>query len=217
MTPQRYQKIRSVLERRQPDLTLITDEVHKGQNLAALRRTCDALGVGNMHAVIPAGTPNKRHAGIAAGTHKWVQLHKHENMTDAANYVRSQGMAIVATSLDPQAIEFQEFDFTRPVAIVMGAEREGISHTTQEMADYQIRIPMLGMVESFNVSVAFALVLMEACRQRRAAGLYDQPRLPESEIERLTFEWSYPKLKHLYQQRHLPYPALDENGQIIQD
>ncbi len=215
MTPERYRTLVRVLEQRQPDLTLITDEVHKGRNLAALRRTCDALGVGDMHCVIAQGEEQKRFAGTTAGSHKYVQLHRYTSIEQAVDLVRSQGMAVVAADLGDNAIDFQQFDFTRPVALMMGAEREGLSGKARQLADHRVRIPMLGMVESFNVSVAFALLLMEASRQRRAAGLYDQPRLPPEQIRDKLFEWGYPKLARYYRGKGLPYPPLDEEGQLI--
>lgn len=215
MTPERYRTICRVLERRQPDLTLITDEVHKGRNLAALRRTCDALGVGEMHCVIPRGDAQKRYAGTTAGSHKYVQMHRHESIKDAIGAVRAAGMSVVAADLAEDAIDFHQFDFTQPVALMMGAEREGLSQNARALADHRVRIPMLGMVESFNVSVAFALLLMEASRQRRDAGMYDQPRLPPETIRKLLFEWGYPKLARYYRWKKLPHPPLDEKGQLI--
>lgn len=215
MTPERYRTILSVLNRRQPDLTLITDEVHKGRNLAALRRTCDALGVGEMHCVIPAGTEQKRFAGITAGSHKYVRLIRHETIGDAVGRIKASGMVVVAADLSDDAIDFHQFDFTQPCALMMGAECEGLSETGKQLADHRVRIPMQGMVESFNVSVAFALLLMEASRQRKLAGLYDQPRLPAEQIRKQVFEWGYPKLARYYQGKKLPYPELDEEGQII--
>lgn len=80
MTPERYSKFRRVLERRQPDLTVIADQLHKGRNMAAIRRTCDAMGVPEMHAVIPKGFKQKSFAGTTQGTHKWVNLIKHHSL-----------------------------------------------------------------------------------------------------------------------------------------
>ena len=217
MTPERYHKIRQTLARRQPDLTLITDQVQKGQNLAAMRRTCDAFAVGEIHAVIPEGQKNKRYAGINAGTHKRVKLQRHQSISEAVSEVKRRGMKVVAADIGEAAIDYQNYDFTQPLAILMGAEELGLSRQARELADDVIYIPMLGLVESLNVSVAFALILSEACRQRRALGMFDRPRLASEEIDRLTFEWGYPQLKNYYTGKGLPYPALDEDGQIIED
>ena len=216
MTPERYHKIRQMLCQRQPDLTLITDEVEKGRNIAAMRRTCDAFAVGEMHAVVKDDYEPRRHAGITVGAHKRVRLFHHKNMAEPVAQLKSKGMKFVAAHLCDSAIDYQEYDFTQPTAILMGSELFGVSEETQKYVDEFIYIPMRGLVESLNVSVAFALILSEACRQRQAAGMFDSPQLAQEEIDRLIFEWGYPKLKPYYQGKGLAYPPLDDQGQIIE-
>ncbi|MBT5331145.1 MAG: tRNA (guanosine(18)-2'-O)-methyltransferase TrmH [Porticoccaceae bacterium] len=215
MTPERYHKIRKTLERRQPDLTLLADQVRKGRNLAAMRRTCDAFAVGEMHAVIPEEEGIKRYAGISAGTNKRVQTIHHKKVDEAVAELQGRGMRIAVADMTEQAVSYQDFDFTQPTAILMGSEELGVSPEAKALADDFIYIPMMGLVESLNVSVAFALILSEACRQRESAGMFDQPRLPMDEIDRLAFEWGYPKLKNYYLGKKMAYPELDEEGQII--
>jgi tRNA (guanosine-2'-O-)-methyltransferase len=224
MTPERYHKIRQTLEKRQPDLTLLCDQVQKGRNLAAMRRTCDAFAVGEIHAVIaqekaqqPEQKQQKRFAGINAGTHKRVRLTRHSSIEAAVSELQDQGMRVVAADLNEKAVDYRSYDFTQPVAILMGSEELGVSEAARDLADDFIQIPMLGLVESLNVSVAFALILSEACRQRETKGMFDQPRLPAEQIDRLAFEWGYPKLKGYYAGKGLAYPPLDEEGQIIED
>ena len=216
MTPERYHKIRHILEQRQPDLTLITDQVEKGRNIAAMRRTCDAFAVGEMHAIVTEGYQPRRHAGITAGTHKRVKLNHHRSISEPAAALKTRGIKLVAAHLCDQAIDYAQYDFTQPTAIVMGSELFGVCEESMQEVDSYIYIPMRGLVESLNVSVAFALILSEACRQRQGAGMFDTPRLSEEEMQRLIFEWGYPKLKPYYQAKGLPYPALDSNGQIIE-
>lgn len=215
MTPERYQKILAVLSKRQPDLTVIVDRLHIGRNLAAIRRSCDAMGVGVLHAVVPEGFQQKRFAGTTMGTHKWVELKRHSSSSEAISLVKSQGMRVLAADVGPQAIDYREIDLTAPTAIIMGAELDGIHDDTASLVDGFFSIPMIGMVESFNVSVACALLLSEAIRQRELAGMLAQPRLSNDEIARLAFEWGYPKLKRYYQWKGLEYPPLDEEGKLI--
>lgn len=215
MTPQRYRKFRAVLEKRQPDLTVIADCVHKGRNIAAIRRTCDAMGVPKMHAVIPEGFQQKRFAGTTQGTHKWVELQKHRSLESCLDAVKKQDMQLCVADLSAESIDFREVDFTRPTAILMGAEIAGPSEPAKASADIHFHVPMLGLVESLNVSVACALILAEAIRQRQEKGMLDTPSLPESEIKRLAFEWGYPKLKRYYQWKQLPYPKIDDEGQLV--
>ena len=216
VTPKRYQKILSVLYKRQADLTVVVDRLHIGRNLAAIRRTCDAMGVGTLHAVVPEGFQQKRFAGTTMGSHKWVELCRHRTTLEAFSVIREEGMQILAADVSASALDYRSVDFTRPTAIIMGAEVDGVSQEAQAMADGFLSLPMLGMVESFNVSVACALVLSEAMRQRREKGMLDEPSLPKEEIDRLAFEWGYPKLKRYYQGKKLPYPALDHEGQLIE-
>lgn len=215
MTPERYKKILSVLERRQADLTVVVDRLHIGRNLAAIRRTCDALGVGVLHAVVPEGFQQKRFAGTTMGSHKWVELKRHRSASAAISDMRANGMQVLAADVGARAQDYRTLDFTQPTAILMGAEVDGLSEEASDMADGFFSVPMLGMVESFNVSVACALILSEAMRQRAEKGLLEKPSLPRDEIARLAFEWGYPKLKRYYQGKGLPYPSLDEYGQIV--
>lgn len=216
MTPERYQKFRRVLEKRQPDLTVIADQIHKGRNMAAIRRTCDAMGVPEMHAVVPEGFKQKRFAGTTQGTHKWVNLVKHRTLGTCIELVRSRSMQLCVADLSEDSIDYRQVDFTRPTAILMGAEIDGVSEAAMEVADIHFQVPMLGLVESLNVSVACALLLSEAIRQRQVAGMLDQPRLTEEEMKSIAFEWGYPKLKRYYQWKKLPYPEIDDQGQLIE-
>jgi len=217
MTPERYQKILSVLCKRQVDLTVVVDRLHIGRNLAAIRRSCDALGVGTIHAVVPEGFQQKRFAGTTMGSHKWVELKRHRSASEAISVVRAQGMQVLAADVGERTLDYRCVDFTRPTAILMGAEVDGVSEEAEGMVDGFFSVPMLGMVESFNVSVASALVLAEAIRQRTECGMLDKPSLSKEEIAQLAFEWGYPKLKRYYQGKNLPYPALDEEGQLMEE
>jgi len=96
----------------------------------------------------------------------------------------------------------------------MGAELEGVGEYAAEHADQHVYIPMMGMVQSLNVSVAAALLLFEAQRQREQAGMYDRVQLSDEEFRTTLFEWAYPDLADLCRKRGAPYPELDEEGEI---
>ena len=108
-------------------------------------------------------------------------------------------------------------DFTGPTAIVVGAEMDGVMPGTVDKADGTLIVPMLGMVQSLNVSVATALILFEAQRQRQVAGLYDTPRLDGETRRRLEFEWAHPRVAPLYSCKGEPYPELDEEGNFTRE
>ncbi len=215
MTPERFKKLTSVLLQRQLDLSVVMDKVHKGHNLSAIIRTCDAVGVHNVHAVTPdAGVRTSK--DITSGSGKWINLHRHENIANAVGSVKNQNMRVYAAHLSASARDFRQIDFTEPCAILLGTELFGVSEEGLELADEHIIIPMLGMIDSLNVSVAAALILFEAQRQRLAAGIYDKQQLSETDFNNTLFEWSHPKLAEFYSRKNLAYPLLDEDGEVIE-
>ncbi|HEY5701559.1 MAG TPA: tRNA (guanosine(18)-2'-O)-methyltransferase TrmH [Gammaproteobacteria bacterium] len=213
MTPERFQKIRSVLDRRQPDLTVMMDNVHKTHNFSAILRSCDAAGVFEAHAVWPNPRlrPNHMSAGGAA---RWINVRTHPDLDDAIGMLKDDGLQIVAAHLDNDARDFREIDYTRPTAILLGAELEGISAAGLRRADVNVVIPMAGMAQSLNVSVAAALLLFEARRQREAAGLYDSCRIASPQYERTLFEWCHPEVADICRRKNQPYPDLNADGDI---
>jgi tRNA (guanosine-2'-O-)-methyltransferase len=214
MTPERYRRIVAVLARRQPDLTVILEGVHKPHNLSAIQRSCDAVGVLEAHAIAPE-RPYRVHKATASGSARWVEVHSHARVADAIDRLRARGYRIHAAHLSPDAIDFREPDYTQPTAFLLGTEKYGVSEHALALADAHVSIPMYGMVASLNVSVAAALLLYEAQRQRRAAGLYDRCRLEPGRYQALLFRWGYPRLASRFDALGLAYPQVGEDGQII--
>lgn len=218
MNIERYQRIQTVLKARQADLTLCLEEVHKPNNVSAIIRTADAVGVHKVHAVWP-NEQMRTLAHTSAGARNWVEVDTHQSIDSAVGELKSQGMQILATNLSDSAVDFREIDYTKPTAIILGGEKHGISKHALDLADQDIIIPMVGMVQSLNVSVASALILFEAQRQRQDAGLYDNEvsSLPAEYINRLLFERGHPVLARVAKRKKLPYPEIDEQGQIVAD
>lgn len=215
MTPERFRKIHQVLERRQPDLTVIADEVHKGRNIAAILRTCDAVGIDRIHCVRPeAGY--RPYRGTALGTQKWVSISLFEHIEEPLTACKASGMQIVVTSVGAGAEDYWMPDYTRPTALVLGSERLGISCAAEQKADIKIRIPMVGMVESLNVSAACAIVLAEAQRQRRDAKMYDTCRLDRHTYQERFFQWAHPAVARYCDANALAYPEVGDDGEIVE-
>jgi len=218
MSPERFARITDMLNRRQPELTIFLEEVHKPHNLAAIVRTADAIGLSAVHATwekITSKKKNRVSGATATGSQNWVEVVSHETTREAIQALRDQGMQIVATNLSERAVDFREVDYTKPTAILMGQEKHGISDEALALADQDVIIPMLGMCQSLNVSVASALILYEAQRQRQIAGMYDgESRLSEEKIHRTLFEGGHPIFTKLCKQKGLDYPPLDDEGQI---
>ncbi|WP_293180895.1 tRNA (guanosine(18)-2'-O)-methyltransferase TrmH [Oceanithermus sp.] len=214
MTPERYRRLRAVLDRRQPDLTVLMENVHKPHNFSAILRTADAVGVFEAHAVNPTGGVPTFH-DTSGGSEKWVYLRVHPDVEEAIAHLKGRGFTVYAANLSERAVDYREVDYTRPAVVLLGAEKWGVSARAAELADADVIIPMMGMVQSLNVSVAAAVILFEAQRQRLAAGLYDRPRLDPETYRRALFEWAYPREAEVYRRRGVPYPALDEEGRIV--
>ncbi|MEC8418891.1 MAG: tRNA (guanosine(18)-2'-O)-methyltransferase TrmH, partial [Pseudomonadota bacterium] len=171
MSPERYQRIREVLEKRQTDLTVCLENVHKPHNVSAVVRTCDAVGIHRVHTVWEKQYQFRR--GTAMGSQQWVRQTNHMNIADAMTDLKGQGMQVLVTNLSETAVDFRDIDYTKPTAILFGQEKYGATDEAKALADQDIVIPMMGMVQSLNVSVAAALVLYEAQRQRTIAGMYN--------------------------------------------
>lgn len=213
MTPERFRRLQRILARRQSDLTVLMDEVHKPHNLAAVLRTCDAVGIGQAH-LVPAEDFSGRF-GSSTGAARYVRIRRHQTLSDALSFLRERGMAVVAAQPGPGAADYRTLDLTRPTALLLGTELEGLSDEAVAAADHHVAIPMQGAVTSLNVSVAAAVILYEAERQRAAAGAYEHPLADDGATRRTLFEWAHPRIADLCRRRGVPYPELDEDGVIL--
>ncbi|MDT3253952.1 tRNA (guanosine(18)-2'-O)-methyltransferase TrmH [Serratia sp. root2] len=216
MSPERYARICEMLATRQPDLTVCLEQVHKPHNVSAIIRTADAVGVHQVHAVWPTSRMRTL-VSSAAGSNSWVNVKTHRTISDAVTHLKDQGMQILATHLSARAVDFREVDYTRPTCVLLGQEKTGITEEALALADQDIIIPMIGMVQSLNVSVASALILYEAQRQRHNAGMYlrTHSALDEEEQQRLLFEGGYPVLANVAKRKGLPRPQIDQQGQVV--
>jgi tRNA (guanosine-2'-O-)-methyltransferase len=217
MTSERLTRLCDILQRRQPDLTVIMENVHKPHNLAAVMRSSDAVGILEVHAVPGSAeltAPVRPARDVSRGTERWVKVHQHQNLRAATELLRRSGFSIVAAHPSPHASDFREIDYCRPTALLLGQEKDGISREGLALSDRHVVIPMKGFVASLNVSVAAALILFEAQRQRTEAGMYDECRLEQERFDRTLFEWAYPRLSRIFRNQARPYPRIGEDGQI---
>jgi tRNA (guanosine-2'-O-)-methyltransferase len=215
MSPERYQRIRDLLATRQPDLTVCLEEVTKPHNVSAVIRTCDAVGVHQIHAVWDQSENLRK--GTAMGSQIWVKTKPHNTIEQAVSELKAQNMQVLVTHLDDSACDFREIDYTKPTAVLLGQEKTGATDEAIALADQSIVVPMVGMVQSLNVSVAAAVVMYEAQRQRELAGMYKAPRLSEQECQDILFEGGFPILFKECVRRNLPFPRIDDQGMIQAD
>jgi tRNA (guanosine-2'-O-)-methyltransferase len=218
LLPRRFHRLRTALNQRMGDLTVLLEAVDKPHNLSAILRTCDAVGVLEAHVVSLPGRPRTFNT-TARGSQKWVPLHPHPSIEEGLQSLKSRGFRIFGTHLGVEARDYRACDFTGPTCFLMGAEKWGLSEAALRLVDQPLFIPMGGMVQSLNVSVAAAILLFEALRQRQQAALVPSQGegIPggEAGYQRLLFEWAYPQLAQRCRNQGLAYPALDGEGALV--
>jgi tRNA (guanosine-2'-O-)-methyltransferase len=218
LLPRRFERLRAVLDRRMGDLTVLLEQVEKPHNLSAILRSCDAVGVLEAHAVCLEGRLPTFNS-TAQGSQKWVPLHLHAGSTSAMAELRGRGFRLYGTHLSAGAVDYRQCDFTGPTAFVLGAEKWGLSTEAAALVDQAVIIPMRGMVQSLNVSVAAATLLFEALRQRQAAGLVPEAGegVEPERYRRQLFEWAYPEVAAWCRGQGRDYPPLDCEGAIAEE
>ena len=218
LLPRRFERLQSVLNHRMADLTVLLEHVEKPHNLSAILRSCDAVGALEAHIVSFEGRPRTFNS-TAQGSQKWVPLHDHPDIDSAIGTLKGKGFRIYGTHLGVEAKDYRDCDFTGPTAFVLGAEKWGLTDRARDLMDEALFIPMRGMVQSLNVSVATATLLFEALRQRQAAGTAPSQGegLSADHYTKLLFEWSYPQVADWCREQGRPYPELNADGELLED
>ena len=218
LLPRRFERLKAVLNCRMADLTVLLERVEKPHNLSAILRSCDAVGALEAHAVSFEGRPRTFNS-TAQGSQKWVRLQDHPDTDSAIRCLKDRGFRLYGTHLGVDAKDYRDCDFTGPTAFVLGAEKWGLTDRARDLMDEALYIPMRGMVQSLNVSVATATLLFEALRQREAAGLAPTQGegLKPDHYRQLLFEWSYPQVAAWCEREGRPYPALNDVGELLDE
>lgn len=188
-TERRKARLLQVLAHRQDDLTLVLANIHDPHNVSAIYRSCDAFGVSRVHLYYTDTPFPVLGRKTSASARKWVESSRHKNAADLFGDLNARGMQILATSCESGARPLRQWDFTRPTAVIMGNEHSGVAPDLLRQAHGSLYIPMYGMIQSFNVSVAAAVILSEASRQRVQAGMYDRPSYPPDELAARLEAW----------------------------
>ena len=183
-TERRLKRIREVIYRRQPDLTLVLENIHDSHNVSAILRTCDAVGIDHVSLLYTIEAFPKIGKKSSASASKWVTRDRYTSVDSCFAALRAKGFAIYTTHINDDSKSLYEYDFTRPVALVFGNEHRGVSEEAVRAADGNVVIPQVGMMQSLNVSVSCAVVLYEAFRQRSLVGAYEGTKFDAEELER---------------------------------
>lgn len=190
MTPERHDKLIQVLSKRQPDLTVVLENVFDPHNISAVMRTCDAVGVQEVF-ILNNRIPRHKKWGARSSSSaaKWLTVYQFEDPEACFSALRNKYSRILTTHLSSDAVSLHEIDMTEPIALVFGNEHSGVSDEIRAMADGNFIIPQVGIIRSLNISVACAVTLYEAYRQKNIAGHYDQPRFDHEMKQGLLKEW----------------------------
>ncbi len=190
MLSERTEKLLKVLHQRQPDLTVILENVNDPHNISAVMRTCDAVGISELYVL---NTKIARHEKFgprsSSSADKWVTIHQYENLEECIDAVRKKYDFIFTTHLATDAVSLYDLDLTRKIALVFGNEHSGCSEAIIGKADGNFIIPQAGIIQSLNISVACAVSIYEAYRQKKAVGHYDTCRLTETMKNELMRSW----------------------------
>ncbi len=194
MTAQRLEKLSSVLNKRQQDITIVLENVFDPHNISAVMRTCDAVGVQEIYILNTKIPPHKKWGQKSSSSAaKWLTIHQYENEAECFSSLRNRYSLILTTHLSSDAVGLHLVDLTKSIALVFGNEHSGVSDGIREMADGNFMIPQVGIIQSLNISVACAVTLYEAFRQKNLAGHYGQRRLDDGRYNELLDEWSFKK------------------------
>ncbi|MCG2617522.1 RNA methyltransferase [Terrimonas sp. NA20] len=190
MTPERKAKFESVLSHRQPDLTIVLENVFDPHNISAVMRTCDAVGVQDIY-ILNTRIPRHKKWGTKSSSSaaKWLTVHQFEDLDACVAQLRSRYKRILTTHLSSDAVSLHHIDFTDSIALVFGNEHSGVTDEMRALADGNFIIPQVGIIRSLNISVACAVTLYEAFRQKNEAGFYAQRRMEDEQYHHLMEEW----------------------------
>ncbi|MBF0546180.1 MAG: RNA methyltransferase [Candidatus Riflebacteria bacterium] len=188
MTPRRLFRLKKALHQRQTDLAVALEKVHDPHNLAAILRSADAVGVSRVIWAPDKDNPEPPNPEVSKSGEKWVELIQTQNIFEKLNELKSVGFNIAATHLAADSIDFRKIDWTKPWCVVMGNERKGCSDKILSICDKNIQLPMMGLVQSLNVSVATAVIFYEIQRQRLEKGLYSK-KLSKDEVIKFYNYW----------------------------
>ncbi len=190
MTPERTEKLLRVLNNRQSNLTVVMENVQDPHNISAVLRTCDAGGIQDIY-ILNTKIPRHHKFGAksSSSASKWLSIHHFENEVDCFAELRKQYSTILTTHLSSDAVGLYEIDFTKSIALVFGNEHSGVSDEVRALADGNFIIPQMGIIQSLNISVACAVSIYEAYRQKNNAGHYSKSSMPQPKMDHLLEHW----------------------------
>ncbi len=192
MTPERSEKLLNVLSKRQANLTVVLENVQDPHNASAVMRTCDAVGIQEVY-ILTTKIPRHKKWGYRSSSSalKWLTIHEFDNLEECVTALRKKFSKILTTHLSSDSVSLHDINFTESIALVFGNEHAGVTEEFRALADGNFIIPQMGIIQSLNISVACAVSIYEAMRQKMNAGHYNQASLPKEQMETLLTQWGF--------------------------
>lgn len=192
MTPERTARLESVLAKRQTGLTVVLENVADPHNISAVMRTCDAVGIQEIY-ILNTRIPRHKKWGARSSSSaaKWLTIHHFEDVNICVQALRKKYDKLYSTHLSRDSKDLYALNLTEKVALVFGNEHSGVSDELQSLVDGNFIIPQVGIIQSLNISVACAVSIYEAMRQKRNAGHYDDIQLKGEELQELRTVWGF--------------------------
>ncbi|RTL60348.1 MAG: RNA methyltransferase [Sphingobacteriales bacterium] len=192
MTPERKERLLSVLNKRQNDITVVLENVFDPHNISAVMRTCDAVGIQDIF-ILNTKIPRHKKWGVKSSSSaaKWLTIHQYTDAAECFTELRKRYSKILTTHLSSDAVSLHRINFSESIALVFGNEHSGVSDEIRAMADGNFIIPQFGIIKSLNISVACAVTVYEAMRQKELAGHYKKGKLSEQSFNQLLNEWGF--------------------------
>lgn len=188
-TEKRLQRIAVAASARQFSLSIVLENIHDSHNVSAILRTCEAVGIPKVNLLYTIEKFPKLSRISSASANKWVETEKFDSIDKCFESVKQSGYKVYSSFLDPDAVSLYDLDLTEKIAVVLGNEHRGVSEEIKNRSDGIFYIPMKGMIQSLNVSVATGVILFEALRQRELKGMYNQPELSREKLDELIDKW----------------------------
>jgi tRNA (guanosine-2'-O-)-methyltransferase len=192
MTPERKERLLNVLNKRQHNITVVLENVFDPHNISAVMRTCDAVGVQEIYVLNTKIPPHKKWGSKSSSSAaKWLTIFEFTDAQECIKKLKETCATILTTHLSSDAKSLYDINFTGSVALVFGNEHDGVSKEIRDLADGNFVIPQVGIIKSLNISVACAVSLYEAFRQKNNAGDYEKRNLPDASFNALLDEWGF--------------------------
>lgn len=214
LTDARRDRLTNVLNQRTTHFCVAMEDLFYERNSGAIIRTADGYGIQNVHVIEPANSFKAKVTNvISKGAEKWVNKMQHDNLENGSlgciHHLREQGYQIVATSPHADGHTIHNFDISKKSAFFLGAEKVGISNQVMEEADDYISMPIYGFTESYNVSVANAILLHELTNRLRNSDVKWQ--LSEDERASIMLDWT---MKSVVSSHHIAQKFMEDQGWI---